>query len=51
VLCTGLHPRFSPVAETVRYDNVPRAAAERLARSLQQDLEICQPSAAARRVK
>jgi hypothetical protein len=40
VLCTGLQPRFSKLAETVRYDNVPYAAAERLARSLQQVLEI-----------
>ncbi|MFJ9735991.1 hypothetical protein ACIRUL_32365 [Streptomyces sp. NPDC101171] len=44
VLCTGLQPRFSSVAETVRYDNVPRAAAERLARSLRQELEIHHPN-------
>lgn len=46
VLCTGLQPCFSDLAQTVRYDNVPLAAAERLARSLQQNLEILQPSAA-----
>lgn len=43
VLCTGLQPRFSSVAQTVRYDNVPRAAAERLTRSLRQELEIHHP--------
>ncbi|MFF0692430.1 hypothetical protein ACFYU4_07335 [Streptomyces tendae] len=47
VLCTGLQPRFSSVAETVRYDNVPRAAAERLARSLRQELEIHHPKSTA----
>lgn len=45
VLCTGLQPCFNELAETVRYDNVPRVAAERLARSLQQDLAILRPSA------
>ncbi|MGW2795967.1 hypothetical protein [Streptomyces sp. NPDC001269] len=40
VLCTGLQPRFSEVAETARYDNVPLAAAKRLAQSLKQELEI-----------
>ncbi|MFD8790953.1 hypothetical protein [Streptomyces vinaceus] len=45
VLCTGLQPRFSEVAQTVRYDNVPRSAAERLAVSLRQDLEIEKPAA------
>jgi hypothetical protein len=49
VLCTGLQPRFSSVAETVRYDNIPRAAAERLALSLRQELEIHQPSSMATR--
>lgn len=47
VLCTGLQPRFSRVAETVRYDNVPRAAAERLARSLRQEMEIHHPNSTA----
>jgi hypothetical protein len=47
VLCTGLQPRFSSVAETVRYDNVPRAAAERLARSLRQELETHHPKSTA----
>ncbi|HEY8503281.1 MAG TPA: hypothetical protein VIL46_01780 [Gemmataceae bacterium] len=40
VLCTGLPPHVSEAARTVRYDNVPQAAAERLARSLQQTLEF-----------
>ncbi|QFY12970.1 hypothetical protein GBF35_46175 [Nonomuraea phyllanthi] len=45
VLCTGLQPRFSQLAETISYDNVPKPAAERLARSLQQDLEVLPASA------
>ncbi|MFG2091781.1 hypothetical protein [Spirillospora sp. NPDC048824] len=51
VLCTGLQPRFSALAQTVRYDSVPHAAAERLARSLQQEFEILQPKAATGKVK
>ncbi|MFM9689870.1 hypothetical protein [Streptomyces galilaeus] len=51
VLCTGLQPRFDQLAETVQYDNVPYAAAEQLARSLQQTLEIEQPNLASGKVK
>ncbi|WP_396446378.1 hypothetical protein [Actinomadura sp.] len=51
VLCTGLHPCFSDLAQTVRYDNVPLAAAERLARSLQQELEVLQPKSAPGKAK
>lgn len=47
VLCTGLQPRFSEVAETARYDNVPLAAAQRLAQSLKQELGIEKPAGAA----
>ncbi|MEV0929224.1 hypothetical protein ACIBMX_03620 [Streptomyces phaeochromogenes] len=45
VLCSGLQPRFYEQARVVRYDNVPLAAAERLARSLHQELEIQKPDA------
>ncbi|MFF9213242.1 MULTISPECIES: hypothetical protein [unclassified Streptomyces] len=46
VLCSGLQPRFHKLAETVRYDNVPFAAAERLAKSLHQKLEVQNADAA-----
>lgn len=51
VLCTGLQPSFNELAQTARYDNVPLAAAERTARSLQQDLEILQPASPAGKVR
>lgn len=51
VLCTGLHTHFDHVAEITGYDNVSRTAAERLAQSLQQDLKILPPGAAAGKVK
>lgn len=46
VLCSGLQPRFRKLAKTVRYDNVPLSAAESLAMSLHQRLEIQKPDAA-----
>ncbi|MET7897021.1 hypothetical protein [Streptomyces mirabilis] len=47
VLCSGLQPRFHELAQTVGYDNVPLAAAQRLAASLHQQLEIQTAAAAA----
>ncbi|MFE2234141.1 hypothetical protein ACFXA4_16450 [Streptomyces sp. NPDC059442] len=45
VLCTGIQPRIHKLAEVVRYDNVPRHAAEKLAASLLQELEVEEPAA------
>ncbi len=38
VLCSGLVPRFSGMAETAIYRNVPRHVAQAVAASLYQDL-------------
>jgi hypothetical protein len=38
VLCSGLVAKFNDLAETARYDNVPRSVAERVARSIRQRL-------------
>ncbi|MFG2879145.1 hypothetical protein ACGFYU_29785 [Streptomyces sp. NPDC048337] len=45
VLCTGIQPRIHELARIVRYDNIPRHAAEKLAASLRQELEIETPAA------
>lgn len=38
VMCTGLPPEFGPKYRTITYRNVPRAVAERIAKSLRQEL-------------
>jgi hypothetical protein len=37
-LCSGLVAKFSDLAETARYDNVPRSIADRVAGSIRQRL-------------
>lgn len=44
VLCTGIQPRIHEKAQIVRYDNIPRHAAEKLAASLLQQLEVEEPA-------
>jgi hypothetical protein len=51
VLCSGLQPLFNELAQTVRYDNVPKTAAEQLARSLKQNLAILPPKTSTGRTK
>jgi hypothetical protein len=40
VLCSGFTPRFSEIARTSTYENVPRSIAEAVAASLGQTLEV-----------
>ncbi|MGY1709124.1 hypothetical protein ACI8AC_06390 [Geodermatophilus sp. SYSU D00758] len=40
VLCSGFTPRFSSLAKTGSYDNIPRSIAEAVAASLGQTLEV-----------